>query len=314
MTIPPLSYCYLPDDYEGHRPANREEVERVGRGAVYSWPSTTTMHMDLMMRCRRTLDDARNDGIIDADARKNFEQLLTEEMAKPVGHRSGCPAQRTGKCLCDYLAQWDNQEQPATLEASKERLADFTAQMSDEGRIITIDTLNGRTSEWDGVFKDPTKLGPGVMVIPDEMWDDFEPSRVRLSGSPEFISASEYQRRQERPTPFQAHLTDVEENPMPAEPRLQLPIVIATTAEDPAVIAEKIIKDNPQWFGELPAGTYQKREPAAEQLRLGNEAAMEHWKKQARSADKRANWFFVWGALSCGYAIAYATGKTLGWF
>lgn len=157
----------------------------------------------------------------------------------PEIHRSGCSHSRTGKCLCDYLAQWDRAEPEDTKP-----LRDFTEQMAAEGRVITIDTLPGRVSEWDGVFTHPGTLAPrndtmidnitwvngtttsisgaGTLVIPDEMMADFDPSKVKLSGAPEFISASEYQRRQQEqgPTPFQLHLTDIEGNPMPNDHHL----------------------------------------------------------------------------------------------
>lgn len=39
-------------------------------------------------------------------------------------------------------------------------------------------------------------VSPGTLVIPDELWADFDPKGVKVSGAPEFISASEYKARQ----------------------------------------------------------------------------------------------------------------------
>lgn len=86
------------------------------------------------------------------------------EPTAPAGHRSGCSHPRTGKCICAYLAQWDKHPgytaPTFTRSPELQKLHDFTEQMSAEGRIISIDTLPGRVSEWDGLFKDPGTLNP----------------------------------------------------------------------------------------------------------------------------------------------------------
>lgn len=41
----------------------------------------------------------------------------------------------------------------------------------------------------------PKPADAGTLVIPDALWDDFDPSTVKVSGPPEFISGSEYQAR-----------------------------------------------------------------------------------------------------------------------
>lgn len=48
-----------------------------------------------------------------------------------------------------------------------------------------------------------------------------------------------------------------------SEPRLQLPIVIVTAHADPAELAEKIVRQNPEYFGHVDVdGVYGKGEPA----------------------------------------------------
>lgn len=109
-------------------------------------------------------------------------------------HRPGCSHSRTGKCLCDYLAKWDDPD-TTPLQA-------FTEQMAAEDRVIAIDTLP-ETSAWDGVFKgsplfdehgplnakadqpEPDPARPEEETTAEQIHADFDPVKR--------ISADDYQ-------------------------------------------------------------------------------------------------------------------------
>ena len=87
------------------------------------------------------------------------------------------------------------------------------------------------------------------------------------------------------------------------------PIVIASGAEDPNEIATKIVQDNPQWFGELPDGTYQTLEADVLRRQLDDEKLRaKYWHKEYLA--QRRRW---WWAVSFAAVCAASTGTVLAW-
>jgi hypothetical protein len=91
--------------------------------------------------------------------------------------------------------------------------------------------------------------------------------------------------------------------------RWNWPIVIASGVEDPNEVATKIVRDNPQWFGELPDGTYQTLETDSLQRKLDDEKLRsKYWHKEYLAQRKR--W---WWAVSFAAVCAATTGTVLAW-
>lgn len=99
-----------------------------------------------------------------------------------TGHRDGCAFGRTARCTCTYLTQWDRRPEytaPAFSGGPDKPAPTFT-------RSPELQQLH------DAALRNSVR--PGTLVIPDEMWGDFDFSHV-APGTPEVISASEYRRR-----------------------------------------------------------------------------------------------------------------------
>ena len=54
-------FIYIPDNYAGHRPANREVVEVYQHGTIFSIPECTTMHMHMAVQLRKDVTLAEMD-------------------------------------------------------------------------------------------------------------------------------------------------------------------------------------------------------------------------------------------------------------
>lgn len=119
-----------------------------------------------------------------------------------------------------------------------------------------------------------------------------------------------------RVDPLTAGLFKEPGNLLPA--RLQLPVVIVTADADPAELAEKIVRQNPEHFGHVDIdGVYAKREPVdtipREEWRsdmngvlAGRDAAVEKahfWRRLA-----------VIASSACVIGTGINTGNLLGWW
>jgi hypothetical protein len=156
-----------------------------------------------------------------------------------TGHRPGCAFGRTARCTCTYLAQWD--KHPA----------------------YTAPAFSGGPDK-------PALLGPGVMIIPDELWEDFDPTALKASGAPEFVSASQYRARQEQPAPFPMEEKDY-------YPVIDKPLKALTVA------------------GEI----WEPRK-----FRLDQQERAEYHKKRAKSWEKQVLITSILGTAGWAYAIA----------
>jgi hypothetical protein len=87
-------------------------------------------------------------------------------------------------------------------------------------------------------------------------------------------------------------------------PKLQLPIVITTHHGDPAELAERIIRQNPDLFGTLPENTYRTEEGAGtlEELLATAERQRDeykkYWRDRALDAEKRLT-ILTWAGTAC---------------
>jgi hypothetical protein len=182
-------------------------------------------------------------------ARRYFATLPMDNGPLPdTGHRKGCAFGRTARCTCTYLAQWDKHP-------------DYTAPA------------------FSGGPDKPALLGPGVMIIPDELWEDFDPTALKASGAPEFVSASQYRARQEQPAPFPMEEKDY-------YPVIDKPLKALTVA------------------GEI----WEPRRRRANTYTRGQwqwlEGRRDHWRSRARANAGAAGIFFLSAAAGWAYAIA----------
>jgi hypothetical protein len=174
---------------------------------------------------------------------EKFTGLLTD-----TGHRKGCAFGRTARCTCTYLAQWDKHPE------------------------YTAPAFSGGPDK-------PALLGPGVMIIPDELWEDFDPTALKASGAPEFVSASQYRARQEQPAPFPMEEKDY-------YPVIDKPLKALTVAgeiwEPRRLRANTHTRRQWQWL----------------------EGRRDHWRSRARANAGAAGIFFLSAAAGWAYAIA----------
>lgn len=52
-------FIYIPANFVGHRPVNREVVEVYEHGTIFMIPITTTMHMDMASQMKSSLREAQ---------------------------------------------------------------------------------------------------------------------------------------------------------------------------------------------------------------------------------------------------------------
>lgn len=157
-------------------------------------------------------------------------------------HRPGCSVQRTGRCLCDFLSQWDSKPAlnlPAGEPEDKLEEKDYYPQVNKDG--LKRLTVNG------------------------EIWGPIK------------------------------------------EPALGFPVVISTIG-DPAEIAERIVRQNPDLFGELPDGTYPKPEPDLARDLSDEKLRTKYWHGEYKHA-RRGFWLAVAFAAVCAAAL----GTVLAW-
>lgn len=186
-----------------------------------------------------------------------FTGLLPEEKMPDPGHSAGCSNARTGKCICDYLAQWDSKPAPAgaTFTRSPELQELHDTRLAGKG-TLQIPTADGGFTEFD--LNEPA-------------------------------------------------------TPKSQEPRMQLPVVIATGG-DPAELAEKIVRQNPEYFGHIDLdGIYQSSKDAGDtvprevwkQDLSDSELKVKYWHKECKAA-RRGFWIAVAFAAACAAGLGTA--------
>jgi hypothetical protein len=230
-----------------------------------------------------------------------FTGLLPEQ-TPDTGHVTGCAFGRTARCTCMYLLQWQREEYtaPTMRPLGSRNKEDVTVlpggwhvPESQAPEPITVQlTANGETSLREFrplAVLEEERQGPGVSA--EYLFAELEEMRTELTD-----------------TQAEEISTNLR------KPQLQQPIVIATTMEDPAVIAEKIIAQNPEWFGRPPAGSYQKRE---EGRAPGDEAAFDMWKNKALRWEREARHnrkYLIAATILGSLGWAYGITRGLGWF
>lgn len=74
-------------------------------------------------------------------------------------HRSGCPIERTGRCSCDYLAQWDDD-----AEATHNNTVQFNA----DGTVALVDRhLQAPEIRYGEPFADEAIPDNGILFLPE---------------------------------------------------------------------------------------------------------------------------------------------------
>lgn len=92
-------------------------------------------------------------------------------------HRTGCPIERTGRCACEYLSQWDDNAETAHNKA---------VQLSADGTIALIDRhlqapeIRYGEPPTGGIPQEELPPG-GVLYIPEEMRENMHSSMANLS-------------------------------------------------------------------------------------------------------------------------------------
>lgn len=92
------------------------------------------------------------------------------------------------------------------------------------------------------------------------------------------------------------------------QPALQLPLVIATDCDNVHALAEKIVRQNPEYFGYLPADPVYKPGSDAEQRLSDEKLRTEYWHKEYKAARRG-----FWAAVAFAAVCATGLGTVLAW-
>lgn len=121
-----------------------------------------------------------------AEARKQEwirkQDLLTErgedapsvgDIIDTVGHHGRCSIERTGRCICDYLAQWDNTEP----------FIDYNADGSVAAVEYGTPTPEIRYGEPPAGWTEDSIPSGGILYLPEEMREHMELADNQLAGA-----------------------------------------------------------------------------------------------------------------------------------
>jgi hypothetical protein len=237
------------------------------------------------------------------------EPLVFGPDAPDTGHRPGCAFGRTPRCTCTYLAQWDTTPAPAaaTFTRSPELQELHDNRLAGKG-TLQIPAADGSFIEFDLNASHPPMMCVGhdrvgwhyTEAISCEEWEK-ELDRVGAEKKPAPVAdTAGYMSREDAESLF-----NVPGTLTPRETKMQLPVVIAT-AGDPAELAEKIIRQNPEYFGHLdPEGIYRPAEPSDIAKQLSDEKLRtEYQKGRAKMWEKNAMIASIMGTAGWAFAVA----------
>lgn len=110
----------------------------------------------------------------EAAKERHFQEL------ESVGHNGRCSVERTGRCICEYLAQWDGDPEEAVRLIVDPK--DNTRTIAEVERQLRAPEIRYGEPPAGGI--DPDDIPPGgVLYVPEEFKDTHHPFTLDMVGS-----------------------------------------------------------------------------------------------------------------------------------